>query len=157
MRQLMCQQAQIKEDRAGNRECPVDERPLAGSVDGKDGRRERPGDQGEDEDQAPVESDLDPEDSPEPDGWSHSKASLQTTRCGVWSSSGSNSIVEDSCRCSPRFGRRTSWCPRIVRRCSSTWTARCSTASTSTCLRGRKRWRRPALSCQSGASIAASA
>src|SRR2546430_12237004 len=72
----MRQQAGIEKDGANRSDDPVENGTVARGSDGEDVGRKRPRDKREDEDEAPVESNLDPEQSPEPDAGIHRKRSL---------------------------------------------------------------------------------
>src|SRR5207237_6919286 len=76
MRQFMRQQACIEKDGAHRSDDPVENGTVARGSDGEDVGRKRPRDKREDEDEAPVESNLDPEHSPDADDGIQGKPSL---------------------------------------------------------------------------------
>src|SRR5439155_9444224 len=71
VRKFVGEQARIKKDGAGCGDEPVQQRRVAGSLDGEDVCCQRPDEQRKDEDQAPVEPNIDTKDSLQPDACGH--------------------------------------------------------------------------------------
>src|ERR1700747_1502999 len=127
----MREQAHIEKDGADGGCEPVEQWRIAGRVDREHVGGQGPGHQGEDEDQAPVEADLDAEQSTEPDARIHRAVESTVTQCPA--------------------------CTPTVQQSCSTSTAPSSTASISTCSHGRKRSSPKGFRSRSGASTVASA